>query len=102
MAGNIQNRSIFPAERHYMTLKGFVLNRACPEGSIAEGYVLHEAMEIWKYQNQQGDTTLSKLIGVEDSKEIDFDGQENIQEDLGEEEDKPDEGENALGEKDMP
>ncbi|CAM6093202.1 unnamed protein product [Calypogeia fissa] len=75
MAGNIQNRSMFPAERHYMTLKGFVLNRAHPKGSSAKGYVLHEAMEIWKYQNQQGDTTLSKLIGVEDSKEIDFDGQ---------------------------
>lgn len=35
---------MYPFERHLGTLKHFVKNRARPEGSIAEAYVVEEAL----------------------------------------------------------
>ena len=31
-------------ERYLRTLKGYVRNKACPEGSIAEGYISEECL----------------------------------------------------------
>lgn len=33
---------MYPIERYLRTLKGYVRNKALPEGSIAEGYILEE------------------------------------------------------------
>ena len=35
---------MYPFERYIGTLKQYVRNRARPEGSIAEGYVVNEAL----------------------------------------------------------
>jgi hypothetical protein len=35
---------MYPIERYLRTLKGYVRNKAHPEGSIAEGYILEECM----------------------------------------------------------
>ncbi|GJR75087.1 hypothetical protein Tco_0087452 [Tanacetum coccineum] len=42
--GPIHPRWIFPFERYMKKLKGYVRNKAKPEGSIAEGYVAEEAL----------------------------------------------------------
>jgi hypothetical protein len=44
IAGPIQNRNMFFVERFLKTLKGFVRQQAKPEGSMAEGYLVQEAM----------------------------------------------------------
>ena len=43
-AGPVQYRWMYPVERYLRTLKGYVRNKAHPEGSIAEGYILEECM----------------------------------------------------------
>nr|GEW90483.1 hypothetical protein [Tanacetum cinerariifolium] len=42
--GPIRPRWMFPFERYIKKLKGYVRNKAKPEGSIAEGYVAEEAL----------------------------------------------------------
>ncbi|GKE93012.1 hypothetical protein Tco_1574107 [Tanacetum coccineum] len=42
--GLIRPRWMFPFERYMKKLKGYVRNKAKPEGSIAEGYVAEEAL----------------------------------------------------------
>ncbi|GJW50413.1 putative reverse transcriptase domain, ribonuclease H-like domain, aspartic peptidase domain protein [Tanacetum coccineum] len=42
--GPIRPRWMFPFERYMKKLKGYVRNKAKPEGSIAEGYVAEEAL----------------------------------------------------------
>ncbi|GJT33273.1 hypothetical protein Tco_0923692 [Tanacetum coccineum] len=42
--GPIRPRWMFPFERYMKKLKGYVRNKAKPEGSIAEGYVVEEAL----------------------------------------------------------
>jgi hypothetical protein len=37
---------MWPFERLISVLKKYVLNRACPEGSIAKGYVTKEVIEF--------------------------------------------------------
>nr|XP_018632514.1 uncharacterized protein LOC108948185 [Nicotiana tomentosiformis] len=37
--GPIHYRWMYPIERYLGTLKSYVRNRACPEGSIAEAYI---------------------------------------------------------------
>ena len=44
MGGPVQMRWMYPFERFMKTLKEYVRNRAKPEGSIAEGYVVTEAL----------------------------------------------------------
>jgi len=52
LRGPVQYGWMFPIERHLCTLKGFVRNRARPEGSIAEAYVAAEAMTFCsRYMN---------------------------------------------------
>ena len=44
LGGPVQMRWMYPFERFMKTLKEYVRNRARPEGSIAEGYVVNEAL----------------------------------------------------------
>ena len=44
LAGPVLYRWMYPIERYLRTLKGYVRNKAHPEGSIAEGYILEECM----------------------------------------------------------
>nr|XP_043639273.1 uncharacterized protein LOC122610343 [Erigeron canadensis] len=44
LGGPVQSRWMYPIERYLGHLKRYVRNKAKPEGSIAEGYVVEEAM----------------------------------------------------------
>ncbi|CAI0559000.1 unnamed protein product [Linum tenue] len=44
IGGPVQYRWMYPIERYLNTLKGFVRNRAHPEGSIAEAYLVDECL----------------------------------------------------------
>ncbi|GJX88616.1 DIE2/ALG10 family protein [Tanacetum coccineum] len=44
----IRPRWMYPFERYIKKLKGYVRNKAKPEGSIAEGYVAEEALKLKK------------------------------------------------------
>ena len=37
---------MYPVERYLRTAKGYVRNKAYPEGSIAEGYILEECLTL--------------------------------------------------------
>ncbi|GJV38126.1 hypothetical protein Tco_1410603 [Tanacetum coccineum] len=50
--GPILPRWMFPFERFMKTLKGYIRNKAKPEGSIAEGYVVEEALTFSSYYFQ--------------------------------------------------
>jgi hypothetical protein len=38
---------MYPYERHIVVMKGYVCNRAHPEGSIIEGYITEEIIECY-------------------------------------------------------
>ena len=44
LGGPFYMRWMYPVERYMKKLKNYVRNKACPEGSIAEGYVADEAL----------------------------------------------------------
>jgi hypothetical protein len=44
--GPVFLHNISPFQRFMSVLKKYVLNRACPEGSIAKGYVTEEVIEF--------------------------------------------------------
>jgi hypothetical protein len=44
VGGPVCYRWMYPVERYLRTLKNYVRNKACPEGSIAEGYISEECM----------------------------------------------------------
>ena len=44
LAGPVFYRWMYPIERYLRTLKGYVKNKAHPEGSIAEGYISEECL----------------------------------------------------------
>ena len=46
IAGTVHSRWMFFLERFMKTLKGFVHQRACPEGSMAEGWLIQESLVI--------------------------------------------------------
>ncbi|XP_012837860.1 PREDICTED: uncharacterized protein LOC105958391 [Erythranthe guttata] len=46
IGGPVQYRWMYPIERYLSTLKGMVRNRARPEGSIAEAYVVKECLSF--------------------------------------------------------
>ncbi|KAH7862720.1 hypothetical protein Vadar_008568 [Vaccinium darrowii] len=46
LGGPVQYRWMYPFERFLGTLKGFVSNRARPEGSIAEAYIVKECISF--------------------------------------------------------
>jgi hypothetical protein len=45
-AGPVQYRWMYPVEQYLRTLKGYVRNKAHPEGLIAEGYIIEECMKF--------------------------------------------------------
>ncbi|XP_052189903.1 uncharacterized protein LOC127799721 [Diospyros lotus] len=46
IAGPVQYRWMYPIERYLRTLKSYVCNKSCPEGSIAEGYLAEEYLNF--------------------------------------------------------
>ena len=76
--GPVHSRWMYPFERYIGTLKQYVKNRARPEGSIAEGYIVNEALTFCSMyfrdietahnrpERHQGrnDTTESKTLSV--------------------------------------
>jgi hypothetical protein len=44
MCGPVHTRSMWMLERHLKSLKALVRQRACPEGSMVEGYMVYESM----------------------------------------------------------
>ena len=44
IVGPVQDRWMYPIERYLQTLKNYVRNPTCPEGSIAEGYLIDECL----------------------------------------------------------
>ena len=42
--GLVNLRSMWMVERHLKSLKYFVRQRACPEGSMVQGYILYQSM----------------------------------------------------------
>jgi hypothetical protein len=44
MRGPVQTRSMWMVERHLKSLKALVRQRACPEGSMVEGYMVYQSM----------------------------------------------------------
>ncbi|GKD63911.1 hypothetical protein Tco_1306019 [Tanacetum coccineum] len=56
----IRPRWMFPFERYMKKLKGYVRNKAKPEGSIAEGYVAEEALTFSSHYFQDGTTKFNR------------------------------------------
>jgi hypothetical protein len=50
---------MYPYERHMVVMKGYVCNRAHPEGFMIEGYTIEEVIECYAYYIKDG-----KPIGV--------------------------------------
>ena len=44
MCGPVHTRSMWMVERYLKSLKALVRQRACPEGSMVEGYMLYQSM----------------------------------------------------------
>jgi hypothetical protein len=60
LCGPIHTRWMYPYERYFKTMKGFVRNLAKPEGSIAQGYQVEQALGfITEYMSDYNVTTRS-------------------------------------------
>ena len=66
LTGQVQYAWMYPIERQLGTFKGYVRNRARPEGSIAEAYIATEALTFCSKYNETADR-LSKEVGEENS-----------------------------------
>jgi hypothetical protein len=51
---------MYPVERYLRTLKGYVRNKAHPEGSIAEGYISEECLTFCAHFLDDVDTKLNQ------------------------------------------
>jgi hypothetical protein len=60
VAGPVQYRWMYPIERYLRTLKGYVRNKAHPEGSIAEGYISEECMTFCSWYLHDMDTKFNR------------------------------------------
>lgn len=60
LGGPVCYRWMYPIERYLRTLKGYVRNKAHPEGSIAEGYVAEECMTFCSCFLDNIDTKLNR------------------------------------------
>ncbi|KAH7842869.1 hypothetical protein Vadar_009953 [Vaccinium darrowii] len=54
LAGPVQYRWMYPIERFLGTLKGYVSNKARPEGSIAEAYIVQECLTFCSMYLKKG------------------------------------------------
>ena len=58
LCGPVHTRWMYPYERYFKTVKGYVRNLAKPEGSIAQGYQVEQALGfITKYMSEYSVTT---------------------------------------------
>lgn len=58
LCGPVHTRWMYPYERYFKTLKGYVRNLAKPEGSIAQGYQVEQALGfITEYMSEYNITT---------------------------------------------
>ncbi|KAJ0965088.1 hypothetical protein J5N97_026226 [Dioscorea zingiberensis] len=64
IAGPIHYRWMYPVERWLYFLKSLIGNRACPEGSIAEGYIANECMTLCSRYLHRIDTSLIDQKGI--------------------------------------
>jgi len=60
IGGPVCYRWMYPIERYLRTLKGYVRNKAHPEGSIAEGYISEECMTFCSRFLEDIDTKLDR------------------------------------------
>jgi hypothetical protein len=60
LGGPVCYRWMYPIERYLRTLKGYVRNKAYPEGSIAEGYILEECMTFCSRFLEDVDTKMNR------------------------------------------
>nr|KAJ0194963.1 hypothetical protein LSAT_V11C700384740 [Lactuca sativa] len=60
LGGPVQSRWMYPVERYLGHLKKYVRNTARPEGSIAEGYVVEEALIFCSHYLRGVDSILDK------------------------------------------
>uniref|UniRef100_A0A2N9GHE4 Transposase-associated domain-containing protein n=1 Tax=Fagus sylvatica TaxID=28930 RepID=A0A2N9GHE4_FAGSY len=60
VASSVQYRWMYPIERYLRTLKGYVRNKARPEGSIAEGYISEECMTFCSWYLHDMDTKFNR------------------------------------------
>ena len=60
VGGPVYYRWMYPVERYLRTLKGYVRNKAHPEGSIAEGYISEECLTFCSRFLQDVDTKLNR------------------------------------------
>ncbi|XP_060182233.1 uncharacterized protein LOC132611890 [Lycium barbarum] len=56
LAGPVYYRWMYPIERYLGTLKSYVRNCACPEGSIAEAYIANECVAFFSRYLEGGDS----------------------------------------------
>ncbi|WMV46228.1 hypothetical protein MTR67_039613 [Solanum verrucosum] len=56
LAGPVYYHWMYPIERYLGTLKSYVCNRACPEGSIAEAYIANECLAFSSQYLEGGDS----------------------------------------------
>jgi hypothetical protein len=58
LCGPVRTRWMYPFERYFKAVKGFVRNLAKPEGSIAQGYQVEQALGfITEYMSEYNITT---------------------------------------------
>ena len=58
LCGPVHTRWMYPFEKYFKSVKGFVRNLAKPEGSIAQGYQVEQALGfITKYMSDYNITT---------------------------------------------
>ncbi|OIT29436.1 hypothetical protein A4A49_35319 [Nicotiana attenuata] len=74
IAGPIQCRWMYPMERYIYFLKPFIRNRACAEGSIAEGYLAAECMTLCSRYLHTMETKFNRLERNYDGGVIESDG----------------------------
>ncbi|XP_076910613.1 uncharacterized protein LOC143568317 [Bidens hawaiensis] len=60
LGGPVQSRWMYPIERYLGQLKRYVRNKAKPEGSIAEGYVVEEAINFCSHYLRSVESKLEK------------------------------------------
>ena len=61
LGGPVHFRWMYPIERSMGVYKQYVRNRACPEGSIAEAYVVNEALTFCSMYLRGVETRFNRL-----------------------------------------